>query len=147
MTMYKKKVSLGNFLKKGIDFKENDILEIANEGKQIEGQFGTQDVFLVKSPTGIEGNVSFNQTTLNNLIDGYGESSLNWIGKKVKVWGILSNVQGKMIRVYYFLHPDTTLNEATGEFNLPGGNIKQVSKDEIPVIEEGEDIDVKSIPF
>jgi len=133
MSIYKKRESVGQFLKKGVDFKENDIIEIASEGKQIEGQYGTQDVFMIKLSDGIEGNVSFNQTTINNLIDGYGENSVNWIGKKVKVWAILSNVQGKMIKVYYFLHPNTELNEETGQFIIPG---KDLSKKEIPIIEE-----------
>uniref|UniRef100_A0A6M3L977 Uncharacterized protein n=1 Tax=viral metagenome TaxID=1070528 RepID=A0A6M3L977_9ZZZZ len=115
---YTKKVSVGAFLKKGEDFKDGDIVEIANEGKQQEGQFGMQDLFLLKTKTN-EGNVSFNQTTINNLIDGYGEDSINWIGKKVKVHAILSNVQGKMIKVYYFLHPDSKLDETTGQFALP----------------------------
>jgi hypothetical protein len=115
--IYEKRVSVGAFLKKGEDLKDGDIVEIANEGKPVEGQFGTQDVFLVKVGEK-EGNISFNQTTINNLIDGYGKDSVQWIGKKVKVWAILSNVQGKMIKVYYFLHPDTVLDEASGEFVL-----------------------------
>ena len=119
MSIYEKKVSVGSFLKKGEDFKDGDVIEIANEGKQIEGQFGTQDVFLVKT-AGKEGNISFNQTTINNLIDGYGKDSVKWIGKKAKVWGVLSNVQGKMIKVYYFLSPETVLDEASGIFVIPG---------------------------
>jgi len=134
MTTYRKKISIGAFLKKGVDFKDGDMLEIANEGKQIEGQFGTQDVFLVKLADGREGNVGFNQTTINNVIDGYGENALNWIGKKVKVWGILQNVQGKMIRVYYFLHPDTILDEKSGEFIL--ASQEKQSDDENPSSED-----------
>lgn len=115
---YTKKVSVGAFLKKGEDFKDGDIAEIANEGKQIEGQFGMQDIFLIKV-NDKEGNVGFNQTSINNLIDGYGDDSINWIGKKVKIHAILSNVQGKMIKVYYFLHPEAILDETTGQFVLP----------------------------
>ena len=121
MAIYQKKISVGAFFKKGVDFRDGDIVEIASEGKQIEGQFGTQDIFLIKLSDDKEGNIGFNQTTINNLIDGYGKDSLNWIGKKVKVWGILSNVQGKMIKVYYFLHPDTILDEGSGEFLLSKG--------------------------
>ena len=90
MAVYKKRVSLGVFLKKGIDFKENDLIEIMNEGKQVEGLYGMQDVFLAKLSDGKEGNVSFNSTSINNFIDAYGEDSKNWVGKKVKVWAILS---------------------------------------------------------
>ena len=139
--IYTKKVSIGAFLKKGVDFKDGDFITIANEGKQIEGQYGTQDVFLVKLADGREGNVGFNQTTINNLIDGYGKDSVKWIGKQVKVWAILSNVQGKMIKVYYFLCPETILDEVSGEFILPrgeqdepeqGGHIEDRRFDEIP---------------
>ena len=132
MSIYKKKVSLGNFLKKGEDYKDGDIVEIANEGKQVEGKFGTQDVFLIKLKDGSEGNANFNQTSINCLIDGYGGDSINWIGKKAKVMAILSNVQGKMTKVYYFLHPEAELNETTGQFTLEGKD------NDIPIIEDDE---------
>ena len=64
MAIYKKRISLGNFLRKGEDYKENDLVEIANEGKQIEGKFGPQDIFLVKLANGIEGNIPFNSTSI-----------------------------------------------------------------------------------
>ena len=132
MAIYKKRVNIGTFLKKGEDYKDGDIVEIANEGKPVEGKFGTQDVFMIKLSNGIEGNVNFNQTSINCLIDGYGEDSINWIGKKVKVLSILSNVQGKMVKVYYFLHLDAELNEKTGQFIIKG------QSQEIPIIEEDE---------
>ena len=131
MSIYKKRINIGAFLKKGEDFKEDDIIEIASEGKQVEGQYGTQDIFLVKLSDGKEGNVSFNSTSVNNLIDAFGEDSKNWIGKKVKVWAILSNVQGKMIKVYYFSHPDAELSKE-GLFELSG---KKDNKD-IPTVED-----------
>lgn len=123
MAIYKKRVNLGAFLKKGEDFKDGDMVEITSEGKQLEGQFGTQDIFVIKLSDGKEGNVNFNSTSINNLIDAFGEDSKEWIGKKVKIWGILSNVQGKMIKVYYFAHPDTTLDDK-GVFVLSAGKVK-----------------------
>jgi hypothetical protein len=144
MTIYKKRVSVGQFLKKGEDFKDGDIIEIANEGKQIEGNFGTQDVFSIKLKDGKEGNVNFNTTSMNNMIDAFGEDSKNWIGKKAKVWAILSNVQGKMIKVYYFAHPDAELNDE-GTFYLPSSQpVKKIKDEDIPVIEEDE---IKDVPF
>ena len=133
---YTKRESLGQWLKKGEDFKDSDMVEIANEGKQTEGQFGTQDVFLLKLRNGNEGNTNFNQTTINNLIDAFGEDSINWIGKKVKVMMIKQNVQGKIMSVYYFLHPDTILDDESGQFIIPG---KKSKEDNIPVIEAEEE--------
>jgi len=137
MSVYKKRVSLGAFLKKGEDFKDGDIIEIANEGKQVEGQFGTQDIFLIKLSDEREGNVNFNSTSVNNMIDAFGEDSKNWIGKKVKVWSIMSNVQGKMIKVYYFAHPDAELNDE-GVFELSTTPERPAG---IPVVDEEPKLD------
>lgn len=129
---YIKKTSVGAFLKKGTDIKDEDIIEIGNEGKPIQGEFGMQNVFLVKLEDGREGNVGFNQTSINGLIDAWGEDSVNWIGKKVKVWKIKQNVSGKFVDVYYFSHPDAEMTE--DGFILP---LNQKEKDDdIPIIEE-----------
>lgn len=111
MKIYEKRVSIGSFLKKGTDFKDGDLLEIANEGKEVEGQFGMQDLFLVKTAEGKEGNVSFNQTTINGLVDAFGKEAVNWIGKKVKAIKVKQNVAGKFIDVWYFSHPEAELTE------------------------------------
>lgn len=135
---YQKKVSVGSFLEKGKDIKDKDTVEIASEGKEIEGKYGLQNIFLVKLADGKEGNVAMNQTSLNNFIDAWGDDSIKWVGKKALVWAILSNVQGKMTKVYYFTHPEATLSES-GEFVIPG--------QERTVEPEGEVIDSKDIPF
>jgi len=129
MSIYSKKVSVGAFLHKGDDFKDGDLVTIASEGKQVEGEFGLQNIFLVKTASK-EGNVSFNRTSINALIDAYGEDSKNWIGKQAKVWGIMSNVQGKMIKVYYFTHPQADVNE-NGSFTVPVSAKTEPVKDEI----------------
>lgn len=130
MSIYQKRVGVGSFLKKGSDFKDGDLLEIANEGKDSEGEYGTQHLFLVKA-NGKEGNVSFNQTTINGLIDAYGADSLKWIGKQVKATKIKQNVAGKFVDVWYFSHPEAELTE-TG-FVMPNA-----PREDIPVVEEEE---------
>ena len=143
MAIYKKKVSVGAFLKKGEDFKDGDTAEIASEGKQIEGQFGMQDIFMIKLADEREGNIGFNQTSMNNIIDGYGEDSINWIGKKIKIQAIMSNVKGKMTKVYYFLHPDAELDEDSGEFVLP-----KSEKIDLPELtQKSGEVEEDSIPF
>ena len=108
---YTKKVSVGAFAKKGVDIKNGDIVTIANEGKQIEGIYGTQNVFLIKLKNGEEKNISVNQTSLNALIDSFGEDALKWIGKEVKVWIIKQNVSGKFLDVLYIAAPEAELGE------------------------------------
>lgn len=119
MAKFQKKVSVGQFAKKGEDYKDGDIVTIANEGKQVEGQFGMQDVFMIKFVNGTEKNMSLNQTSINSLIDAYGDDSINWIGKPAKVWLILQNVQGKMTKVAYLSHPDADIDQ-DGNFSIAG---------------------------
>ena len=120
MAKYEKRESSGAFLKKGVDFKDGDLVEVKSEGKKVQGKFGEQDIFIIKTEKGTEGNVAFNQTTINNMIDAFGGESEEWVGKEVKVHGIMSNVQGKMTKVYYFAHPDAVIDEG-GEFIIPKG--------------------------
>lgn len=115
---YEKKANLGEFAKKGVDFKSGDTLVVASEGKKVEGQWGMQDIFLVKLQSGEEKNISFNQTTINGLIDAYGKESNEWIGKDVKAHIIKQNVSGKFIDVAYFSHPNAELTE--DGFIMPG---------------------------
>ena len=109
--IYQKKISVGAFAKKEIDYKDGDTLILANEGKTVVGQFGEQDVFLFKFPKGDEKNMNVNQTSLNGLIDAYGADSKRWIGKSVKVHLINQNVSGKFLKVAYVSHPDARLTE------------------------------------
>jgi len=143
MSLYKKRVSVGSFLKSGEDFKDSDIITIANEGKQIEGTYGIQDVFLVKLANKEEGNVNFNQTTINGLIDAYGKDSIKWVGKEVKVIKIKQNVSGKFKDCYYFAHPDAEFTE--DGISIPT-DVKQT--EEIPVVEDKEEeINTDEIPY
>lgn len=128
MAKYTKKISLGNWLKKGTDFKEGEMLEVLNEGKEVSGEYGNQNIFLVKTEEGKEGNVSFNQTTINGLIDVFGDDSINWIGKNLKCWKIKQNVGGKFTDVWYFSHPDADLTE--------NGFIIKGQDNNIPIVED-----------
>lgn len=117
---YTKHVSVGEFAKKGVDINNNDLITIANEGKQVQSTFDpekTQDVFLVKLINGEEKNINVNKTSLNGLIDAFGDESINWVGKQVKVWIIKSNVAGKFVDVLYISHPMAQLT--TEGFVLP----------------------------
>lgn len=126
--LYEKKLSAGPFAKKGEDYKDGDILTIANEGKKVQGQFGEQDVFLVKLPSGDEKNISVNQTSINGFIDAFGKDSKNWIGREIKVHLINQNVSGKFIKVTYLAHPEAILTE--NGFVMPNEKVEK-SSDEV----------------
>ena len=56
----------GEFAKIGKDVRDGDSLEIKDVGQIISGDFGDRHVFKVQTTTG-EKNLSFNQTSMNNL--------------------------------------------------------------------------------
>ena len=70
----------GDWAKVGEDFKDGDLIKIMDEGTIVEGEFGARKVFKIAFK-GREGtkNLSFNQTSLNNLVDGFGEDTKDWI--------------------------------------------------------------------
>lgn len=105
----KKTLSLGQFAKAGEDFKDGDILQILDEGKEVEGDYGVRTVFQIRLPNGESKNLTFNRTSLNHLVDSYGEETRDWKGKEAKAWVLNQMVSGKMRRVVYLTAPDQTL--------------------------------------
>lgn len=121
MSYYKKRVKVGQFAKKGEDYKDGDTLTVLNEGIETESAFDPekmQHVFLVKMPDGSEKSLAFNQTSINNMIDAFGPDSKNWVGKPIKVWLILQSVSGKMLKVTYLSHPLAEI-DGDGNFTIP----------------------------
>lgn len=90
----------GDFAKINEDIKDKDLITILDAGQIITGNYGDQHVFKIKTRSG-EKNLSFNQTSMNNIIEELGDETNNWIGKEVKVWLIMQSVSGQMKRVCY----------------------------------------------
>lgn len=105
----KKVITLGKFARSGEHFKDGDILQILDEGREQEGEFGIQTIFKVRVPSEEEMNLSFNQTSMNHLIDSFGDNTEDWIGKNIKAWVIKQNVAGKFRNVTYLTAPDQEL--------------------------------------
>ena len=127
--IYTKKLSVsGEYAKKGVDYNHGDILMILNEGQKVTGNFGEQDVFRVKTKNG-EKNLTFNQTSLNNIIDAFGPDAKNWVHKEVKVWLILQSVSGEMKRVTYLTAADWILDESDD-------NIRFISQKQVKEVKE-----------
>jgi hypothetical protein len=135
-----KKVSVaGQYAKLGTDFDEGDNITILNGGDITTGQYGEQHTFKVNTKNG-ERNMSFNQTTLNYLIDAYGDDTEAWAGKEVKVWVVDMNVQGKMRAVAFLTAPDWKKTRVNGELRF-------VPTNQEPMSEVDEDIAPENIPF
>tara|TARA_Y100000034_G_scaffold88834_1_gene106705 strand:- start:1012 stop:1443 length:432 start_codon:yes stop_codon:yes gene_type:complete len=101
MKMQKKVNVGGDWAKVGVDIKDQDVITILDEGQTVVGEYGDRDVFQVELASGEKKNLSFNQTSVNNLVDGLGDESTTWVGKKIKAWVIRALVSGKMRNIAY----------------------------------------------
>jgi len=129
MRVQKKTFLGGKFARIREDINQGDILEILDEGRKVPSQWGERAVFKVLTLNG-DRILTFNSTSMNYLIDVFGNETKNWIGKKVKVWLIKSNVGGKMRDVVYLTHP------AWVETRDGFGPSEKIKDEDIPVIED-----------
>lgn len=131
----KKKVSMGiGFAQKkkyeyqGVqyeaDVKDGDIITILNDGTVIQGQYGEQHVFKIKTRNG-EKALALNQASINNLVGFYGEDTTKWIDKDVKVWAIKAMVAGKMQTIIYISDVSDEMDE---DGNFEGINSNQTNR-------------------
>jgi signal peptidase I len=131
----------GDYAKKGEDIKDGDTITIANGGTIVTGDYGDRPVFKVETRNG-EKNLSFNQKSMNNLIDVYGDETGNWIGKKAKVWLVRALVSGKFQQVVYLAGPTWTMLDDGAFVQAPNQRTP-----EIPVVDEDSDVKVEDVPF
>ena len=125
-----KKVSVrGEWAKKGEDIKNGDVVKITSDIEIITGEYGEQHTCKVETRNG-EKNVRLNQTSLNALVDSFGEETKEWVGKEVKITTAKQNVSGKFLDVYYFADPSYELGE-NGFFD-PNKEEDDIDPDAIP---------------
>lgn len=124
--LVQKKVSImGEWIKKE-DLENGDIIKVLDAGELMPGDYGERHVFKIETKNG-ERLITFNQSSMNYLIDAFGEETEKWIGKKVKAWIVKMSVAGKIKPVIFLTAPDWTEGD-DGYFHSPSDNI--------PVIEE-----------
>jgi hypothetical protein len=119
--LMQKKVSLGGAYARKTDYdyegnhfeadlKNGDRVVILNEGAIAVGQYGEQQVFKIETRNG-EKNLTLNQTTINILVDEFGEDSNKWIGKEVIVFLVKKVIAGKKSIIVYLATKDYSLDE------------------------------------
>ena len=124
------------------DIKNGDTVKILTEGTVVTGQFGDQQVFSIETRNG-EKNITMNQTTINVLVDEFGDDSKLWIGKEVRVILKKDVVAGKKVVIAYLVSGDWALDDF-GELVKPS-NVEhdQTQPDEEDVV----DISAENSPF
>jgi hypothetical protein len=131
--LIKKKVSLGGeFAKIGEDIKDGGEITIFNAGQEVTGDYGTRMVFKVETQNG-EKLLSFNQTSLNNMVDEFGEDSDKWVGKMIRTFIVKSMVSGKLRNVVYLAPLGWDMLE-DGSFAKKNNYNSPVNDEDIPII-------------
>ena len=133
----------GEYAKVNQDIKDGDIITVLDAGEVITGDFGDRNVFKVETNNGPK-NLSFNQTSMNNLIDEFGGETESWVNKQIKVWLITQSVSGQMKKVCYLTGKEWEMVEDNkGNLNFARMNKKEI---DIPVVNEEEPL-LKDVPF
>lgn len=151
---YQKQVSVQGAWVKASELTDGTKAKLVSETEPSEGEYGKQDTAKIR----IEGdtetkNVRINKTTLNGLIDAFGDDSKDWINKELTVKTEKALVGSKRVTILYLIAENFELGEDKGGYlvirNMDKSKVVKDMGDDIPVVEpkEGDDVDVKDIPF
>ena len=153
MTQYKKQSTVKGERVNKSELKTGMFAKVKSETKPVQSDYGEQDVAQV-AIKGFEGvkNVGLNKTTINGLIDAYGENSVDWIDKVLTVNVEKGIVGGKRVIILYLVPENYTLKENTDGYmeivNPDNDSIQKPPEEDIPVINEDEErINPEDIPF
>lgn len=101
MKLEKRKVNLTPFLTVN-DVKTGDVVTITGEGEYRESKFGKDRLVVpIRLQNGEPRIWTLNQTTINKLIDAYGDETKNWIDKNVKLTVADVMVRGELRKAIY----------------------------------------------
>lgn len=92
------------------DIKQGDIVTILSGAQIVNGEFGEQKVFSIKTRNGVK-NFPFNQSTINVLVEDLGEDDDTWVGKDVIVLMQKAVVAGKKVLKTYMVTPNWKLDD------------------------------------
>ena len=86
------------------DIQQGDKVKFLDEGTIVAGEFGEQNVFTIQTRNG-EKNIALNQSSINTLVDTFGDESAQWIGKEANVLLKKDVVASKKVIIAYLV-PD-----------------------------------------
>lgn len=121
------------------DITNGDVVKFLNAGSVVMGEHGEQQVFSIETRNGSK-NVALNQSSINALIEVYGEDSDGWVNREARVLTKKDVVAGKKVIIAYIVPKDYVLNEY-GELE------RRASDSEKSVDPDAEELSPEDIPF
>lgn len=113
------------------DLQHGDTVKILDAGEIETGQFGEQTVFKIKTRNG-DKKLSFNQNTINVLVQELGGDTEQWVNKEVKVLLHKTIIAGKKAIVPYLVVDGWGINEYGELEKILGGVAVSTDTDSIP---------------
>jgi|TARA_R100001530_G_scaffold121166_1_gene88555 hypothetical protein len=123
--------------------------KLVSESKPIEGEYGTQDIAKIRFQGEEEDskNVRLNKTTINGLIDAFGDESKNWVNQVLTARTEKAQVAGKRVTILYLIPEGYGLSEDSNGYviitKVGGEKTVEYPEDEINL----EGIPPGDIPF
>lgn len=97
------------FLTPNEDVKDQELVKITTEGELVDTDWGQKIKVEVETPKGEVKTFSMNKTSMNNMIDAYGEDTAKWVGEKAKCHVMKSMIDDKLRTYIILTHPDGNL--------------------------------------
>lgn len=126
------------------DIKDGDIITIKSSAQEVvkdfQGKQSTSLVFKVETRNGLKA-MTFNTSSINNMVDAFGKDDAQWIDKEVKVWMFKALVSGKLQKIVYVAHKDAEMTEGEdGKIKFLTPENKDINIDDGTPTEEGEEL-------
>jgi hypothetical protein len=109
------------------DLKNGDVVKILDSGEIEQGKFGEQTAFKIKTRNG-DKKLSFNQKTINVLVQEFSDDTEQWTNKDVKVLLHKTIIVGKKAIVPYLVTNEWSLDEYGELFKAQGTNTQDTTQ-------------------
>lgn len=137
-----------DYVKPNINIRDGDIITFLDEGRYRDGEYGRYLEINVRLPNGEEKKLTPNNTSVANMVELYGDDTVEWIGEDARVNLVKQMVSKEMKTVLYLTPPDEDME---GNKILDAGSTTNTgassSTAEDTLTPPDDDIDPEDIPF
>lgn len=137
---YNKSSAVDGAWVKASEVKSGTTFKITGEVKPVEGEYGVQDVGkVVFKGESDEKNLRFNKTSLNAMIDAFGNESKEWVNQVLTAVTEKALVGGKRVTILYAIPEGYELSDGADRVEIikvDGESRPEVDDDEIPVVDD-----------
>ena len=138
------------FAEKKVDISHGDFVEILREGQERPDRFNpgqNQTVIKIKTKNGAR-YMNLNAKSINAMILTCGSNDdKDWIGKKAKILLNPTTIGGKKVIVAFLAGAKWELDEYGEPYDPDSVTNQGEIPDELPTIEQDDEINVDDIPF